>query len=103
MECFKISDVAERTGWTERNVIKRLSLGLPMPPSIKLPRSRVRLFPKAEFFAWLQEQGEVQAANDERLSEINTQLTKAKEVRKKIGRPRRQVDWDQLNKLVANA
>ena len=103
MPYMNMEELSVRTGWTKKNIIKRECLGLPMPPSFKLPRSKTRMYNRAEFFAWLEMHEKQQAANDERLCDINTELAKAKDVQKKKGRPRRPVNWDQLDELLKAA
>jgi len=103
MEYVKIDQLSALTGWSEQTIKKRICMGMPMPPSVKIPRSKVRLWKLSAVYAWLDAQLNKQAANDEHLQEINTQVAKVKETRKRIGRPRRPVNMDGLEKLVVNA
>ena len=96
-------EFSEYIGWTEKNVIKRYCLGLPMPPSVKIPRSKKRLWKKVDVDAWLDKYYSEQAKNDDHIAEVNSMISKGKEVRKRRGRPRRPVNMNQLEKMVANA
>jgi len=103
MEYIKINQLSALIGWSEQTIKKRICMSMPMPPSVKIPRSKVRLWKLSAVYAWLDAQLNKQAANDERLIEMNEQVSKAKEVRKKIGRPRKQVNFELLEKLIVNA
>jgi len=102
MEIMKIEELSLLLGMTEKNIIKRYCQGLPMPPSIKIPRSKVRLWKVEAVYAWLEEQAIVQQEKEKTVVEMSAYIKEARQVRRKRGRPRKAVNMEHLEKLVAN-
>jgi len=102
MEIIKIDELSSLLGMSEKNIIKRYCLGLPMPPSIKIPRSKIRLWKAEAVYAWLEEQAINQQEHEKTVVEMSVYIKEASQVRRKRGRPRKAVNMEQLERLVAN-
>ena len=102
MEYLNDEEFGKFIGWSKKQVIKRCCLGYPMPPSIKIPRSKIRLWKLSDVVAWIKEQEDAQAKNDDNIVQLNAVISKSNETRKKRGRPRKAINMDMLEALVAN-
>jgi len=103
MEYLNDEDFGKFIGWSKKQVIKRCCIGLPMPRSVKIPRSKIRLWKLTDVIAWIQEQEKSQAKNDENIVQLNSVISKGNEIRKKRGRPRKAIRMDVFEDFVVNA
>ena len=99
---MKIEELGSLLDMKKDNINKRYREGLPMPPSIKIPRSKVRIWKAPEVYAWLDEQAVSQREKENTVIAMSTYLKEASSVRRKRGRPRKAINMEQLEKLVAN-
>jgi len=71
-----------------------------MPPSIKLPRSKVRLWKAEAVYTWIEEQANLQQEKDETVVVMRAYIKEANQVRRKRGRPRKAVNMEHLENLL---
>jgi len=102
MEYLNDEELGKFIGWTKKQVIKRCCLGYPMPKSIKIPKSKVRLWKFSDVIAWIEEQEDAQAKADNNIVQLSEVISKSKEARKKRGRPRKTINMDRLEALIVN-